>query len=90
LSQCNKCQAEIIWPKEFKPGNRPLNPDSTLHQCMKTGPSESKPAQASTPETKTPNTALEECIVFSETFKDVDAVRFDSLARIYNTLRMRR
>ncbi len=41
-------------------------------------------------EVKTPNTALEECIVFSETFKDIDPTRFDSLARIYNTLRMKR
>ncbi len=37
---------------------------------------------------KTPNTALEECITFSETFADIDPARFDSLARIYNTLRM--
>jgi len=56
--------------------------DNTIHSC--------KNETESTPEVKTPNTALGECIEFSETFKDIDPARFDSLARIYNTLRMRR
>jgi len=86
-SNCNKCGSSIIWPKEFKPGNRPLNPDSTIHECMKTGP---KPVESKPAEVKTPNTVLEECIVFSETFKDIDPVRFDALARIYISGRMRR
>ena len=82
---CNKCGAEIIWPKEFKPGNRSLNPDSTLHQCMKDGPkpTESKPV-------KSPNTILAECIEFSETFSDITDARFDSLVRLYNTRVMQR
>ena len=57
--------------------------DNTIHSCK-------KEETESTPEVKTPNTALVECIEFSETFKDQDAAKFDSLARIYNTLRMRR
>ena len=85
---CNKCEAAIIWPKEYKPGNRPLNPDSTLHECMKTGPAQSKITE--TKPAKSPNTILAECIEFSETFKDITDARFDSLIRLYNTRVMQR
>jgi len=85
LSQCNRCGSEITWKKPFTHGDRPLNMDNSVHSCKKDTPSPEP-----TPESKTPNTALEEVISFYETFKDVDAARFDSLCRVYNTLRMRK
>lgn len=85
MSQCNRCGSEITWKKPFVHGDRPLNMDNSVHSCKKDTPSPEPTASS-----KTPNTALAEVIEFSETFKDVDAAKFDSLARIYNTLRMRK
>jgi len=85
MSQCNKCDAEIIWDKPFVSGSRPKNPDNTLHECMNHSPKqEATPAQASTPE-KSPNSILAECIEFEQTFKDLTDAKFDSLVRLYNT-----
>ena len=88
MSNCNKCQAEIIWDKPFVSGSRPKNPDSTLHECMKTGPAQTKITESKP--TQTPNSVLEEAIVFAETFKDTDSAKFESLAKIYISGRMRR
>ena len=33
MSNCNRCQAEIIWPVPFVKGNKPMNPDNTPHFC---------------------------------------------------------
>jgi len=86
MSQCNRCGDEITWKKPFTKGDRPLNKDNSVHSCKKPD----TPSPEPTPESKTPNTALEEVISFYETFKDVDAAKLDSLARVYNTLRMRK
>ncbi len=80
MSQCNRCGSEITWKKPFTQGDRPLNMDNTVHSCKKDTPSPEP-----TPEVKTPNSILEECITFSETFKDITDAKFDSLVRLYNT-----
>ena len=85
-STCNRCGLSITWKKPFTQGDRPLNLDNSAHTCVK--PEESKPETKTT--LKTPNTALSEVIEFYETFKEIDAAKLDSLARIYNTLRMKR
>ena len=54
-----------------------------VHTCKKEDEA-SKPV-----ESKTPNSVLEECIIFSETFKDQDAAHFVSLDKIYISGRMR-
>ena len=76
---CNRCGTEITWKKPFSPGDRPLNQDKSVHICVK--PDESP---------KTSNSVLEECIVFEKQFKDQDAAKFESLAKIYISGRMRR
>ena len=98
MSNCNKCQAEIIWDKPFVSGSRPKNPDNTLHECMKTGPKE--PAQSKITETKPANkptitdnalsslTSLAECKAFNSKFHDLPDAKYDAIARVYNTLRM--
>ncbi len=87
MSSCNKCQASIIWDKPFVSGSRPKNPDNTLHECMNHSPKqEATTAQASKPtEAKSPNSILEECLEFEQTFKDLTDAKFDSLVRLYNT-----
>jgi len=87
-STCNRCNQSIKWPKPYSPGASPLNEDGTQHSCKNSYEKEEPATINNMPTVKTPNTALEECIVFSETFKDMDSTKFDSLARIYNTLRM--
>ena len=37
MTQCNRCKAEIKWPENYSPGNKPNNPDGTPHSCMKQG-----------------------------------------------------
>jgi len=81
MSQCNRCGSEITWKKPFTQGDRPLNMDNSVHSCVK--PEESEPEAKTT--LKTPNTILEECLEFSETFKDIPDAKFDSLVRLYNT-----
>ena len=88
MSQCNRCGDEITWKRPFTQGDRPLNLDNSVHSCKKPeaeAPKESKPAQASTP-----NTILAECIEFSETFKDLTDAKYDATARIYISGRMTR
>jgi len=90
MSECNKCGAAIIWPKEFKPGNRPLNPDSTLHECVKQDP-EPKPSTGITPNAITAVTILAECEAFRQKFGPIESdARFESLAKIYISRMMRR
>ena len=35
MSNCNRCQAEITWPQPFVKGNKPLNPNGSIHVCQK-------------------------------------------------------
>ena len=37
MTQCNRCKAEIKWPENYSPGNKPNNPDGTPHTCAKQG-----------------------------------------------------
>jgi len=86
LSQCNRCGLEITWKKPFTHGDRPLNMDNSVHSCKKETASESP----KTPEI-TPSSILDECEAFRIRFGAIESdARFDALARIYNTLRMRK
>ena len=78
-AKCNLCESPIIWDQPYVKGSRPKNEDGSVHSCKK----EDTPAPKES--SKTPNTILEECITFSETFKDITDAKFDSLVRLYNT-----
>ena len=85
MPNCNRCGNAIKWPEPFHPGNKPLNLDDSPHNCTAT-PSSTQPSAP----VADSNAMLAECRVFLTAFKDVPDAKFDSLARIYNTLRMRR
>jgi len=85
LSQCNRCGLEITWKKPFTQGDRPLNMDNSVHSCKNSYEKEEPAIINNMPTVKTQNSILEECIIFSETFKDITDAKFDSLVRLYNT-----
>lgn len=31
MPECNVCKAEIKWPQPYKSGDKPLNPDGSIH-----------------------------------------------------------
>ena len=33
MTQCNRCKAEIKWPENYAPGNKPNNMDGSPHAC---------------------------------------------------------
>ena len=89
-STCNRCGLEITWKKPFTHGDRPLNMDNSVHSCMNSYEKEEATITETKTAPKTSNTILEECIIFSETFKDLTDAKYDATARIYNTLRMQK
>ena len=83
---CNRCESEIIWgPYDPNKKSRPLNPDNSVHSCMKTEPAQSKITESKPAPAKSPNSILDECIEFEQTFQDLTDAKFDSLVRLYNT-----
>ena len=78
---------EIKWPEHYQKGDRPLNLDNSVHSCA-------KPSTSSTGITENALTSvsvLAECLAFKNMFFDVESdAKFDSIARIYISGRMRR
>ena len=70
---CNKCSAEISWKQE---GEKwiPMNADGTEHKTTCGG---SKSVSVD------PKSVIEECTAFNNAFAEIDAAKFDALARIY-------
>jgi len=85
-SKCNRCNADITWKKPFTQGDRPLNLDNSVHSCAK---KETTPTGI-TDNALSSSVSLAECEAFHIKFKDLTDSKYDSTARIYNTLRMRR
>ena len=94
MSQCNRCGAEIKWPENFEPGNRPLNLDSSLHKCSKKETPNSTPNTPSTGITANAVSAvsvLAEIEAFRVKFGSMQSdARFESLAKIYISRMMKR
>ena len=64
----------------------PNNPDGTPHDC----PNKKSGGKQSTFPAADPAKVLEECQAFHNTFGDLDAARFESLAKIYISRMMRK
>ena len=81
---CNNCQADFEWKKPYD--KTKLNMDGSVHSC------ESVPASKATITENSISavTALTECEAFVKKFKDLTDSKYDSTARVYNTLRLRR
>ena len=90
-AKCNRCDAEIIWPPyESGVKKRPLNPDNTVHECMKQNPTP-KTSTGITDNALTSVSILAECLAFKNMFFDVESdTKFDALARIYISRMMKR
>jgi len=85
MSNCNACGSPISWDGWVK-GNPPNNPDGTPHDC----PNKKSGGKQSTFPAADPAKVLEECQAFHNTFGDLDAARFESLAKIYISRMMRK
>lgn len=83
---CNRCNAEIKWPEPYVKGNLPLNLDGTQHKCQK-----QETLSSTKPSSKLePSEALAECAAFRNQFEQLDAAKFESLAKIYISRMMSR
>ena len=102
-AKCNLCESPIIWDQPYVKGSRPRNEDGSTHSCKKPDTLESfeskvtptkKPSTSSTGITENALTSvsvLAECLAFKNMFFDVESdAKFDSIARIYISGRMRR
>ena len=78
---------EIKWPEHYQKGDRPLNLDNSVHSCAKPN----TPSTGITDNALTSVSVLAECLAFKNMFFDVESdAKFDSIARIYISGRMRR
>ena len=86
-SKCNQCGGDITWKKPFVQGDRPLNLDNSIHSCAKPD----TPSTGITPNAIGAVSILAECEAFRQKFGKIESdARFDALARIYISGRMRR
>ena len=46
MGNCNRCQSEITWSQPFVKGNKPLNPDGSVHFCKTEKKEERSPNQS--------------------------------------------
>ena len=84
-SNCNLCNESFTWKKPYD-GTK-LNPDGSVHSCKK---KETTSSTGITQNALSSSVSLAECEAFHIKFKDLTDSKYDSTARIYNTLRMRR
>lgn len=100
MPKCDRCQAEIMWPQPYVAGQRPVNPDNTVHTCANPAPQTEQPApapkQAGTapqPIGVTTTDILGEMTLVWEAFGTKDQMtdqKFDALCRIFISRKMSR
>jgi len=83
-NNCNLCNEKFTWKKPYD-GTK-LNLNGSTHSCKK---KETTPTGI-TDNALSSSVSLAECEAFHSKFKDLTDSKYDSTARIYNTLRMRR
>ena len=93
-AKCNLCESPIIWDQPYVKGSLPRNEDGSVHSCKRDTTPTKKPSTSSTGITDNALTSvsvLAECLAFKNMFFDVESdAKFDSIARIYISGRMRR
>jgi hypothetical protein len=87
MSNCKNCGNQITWGDSYVKGDKPKNVDGSTHYCQKS--KENFAENFSKPKV-TPTEILGEIAVFYELYKDVDAAKFESIAKIYISRSMSR
>jgi len=71
MANCNRCSQKIVWPQPYQKGNKPLNENGTMHNCLPGG-EDHQMGQQPIPDPQLPDRAVGSLSKVDVRFQEID------------------